>query len=79
MPNQGVAAGEDQAFMAVVGPAHPVRRASVLTNVEDLGIAIEITDVMTSNYQSITLLGMHWDLQVPPPKRACEPTPSPGA
>jgi hypothetical protein len=68
MPNEGVAAGEDQALVAVVGPAHPVRRTSVLTNFEDLGIAIEITDVMTSNDQSITLLCMHWDLQVSSPR-----------
>ena len=64
MPDQGVAAGENQALMAVVGPAHPVRRTSVLTNFEDLGVPIEIAYVMTSNDQSITLLCMHWNLQV---------------
>lgn len=64
MPDEGVAAGEDQALMAVVGPAHQVWRAPVLTDFEDLGIPIEIAYVMTSNDQSITLLCMHWNLQV---------------
>lgn len=59
MPNEGIAAGEDQALMAVIGPAHQVRRTSVLANFEDLGITIGIADVMTSNDQSITLLSMH--------------------
>lgn len=36
----------------------------MLTHFDDLGIAFEITDVMTSNYESITLLCMHRDLQV---------------
>jgi hypothetical protein len=36
----------------------------VLTHFDDLGIAFEITDVMTSNYESITFLCMHRDLQV---------------
>jgi hypothetical protein len=45
--------------MAVLGPANAVRRTPVLANFEDLGIPIEVTDVMTSNDESITLLSMH--------------------
>ena len=64
MTDNGVAAREDPTLMAVVGPAHLIRRTSVLTNFEDLGIAIEITDVMTSNDQSIALLSVHRNLQI---------------
>lgn len=59
MSDDSVAAGEDQTLMAVIGPANPVRRRPVLADFEDLAITIEITDVMTSNDQSITLLSMH--------------------
>jgi hypothetical protein len=64
MPNEGVVAGEDQALMAVIGPANPVRRTSVLANFEDLGITVDITDMVTSNDQSIAFLSMHENLQV---------------
>jgi len=59
VPDESVAAGKDQTFMAVLGPANAVRRTPVLANFEDLGIPIEVTDVMTSNDESITLLSMH--------------------
>jgi hypothetical protein len=79
MPNEGVAAGKDHALMTVVGPANQVRRASVLANFEDLSVTIEITDVMTPNDQSITLLCMHWDLQVSSPRMCRQSTSAPGA
>jgi hypothetical protein len=59
VPDESVGAGKDQTFMAVLGPANAVRRTPVLANFEDLGIPIEVTDVMTSNDESITLLSMH--------------------
>jgi hypothetical protein len=67
MSNEGVAAGKDQTLMAVIGPANPVRRTSVLANFEDLGITVEIADVMTTDDQSVTLLCMHENLQVSSP------------
>jgi hypothetical protein len=67
MSNEGVAAGKDQTLMAVIGPANPVRRTSVLADFEDLGITIEITDMVTSNDQSIAFLSMHENLQVSSP------------
>jgi len=78
MPDKGVGAGKDQTLMAVIGPADPVRRTSVLADFEDLGITIEIADMMTSNDQSIAFLSMHKNLQVSSPSMRRSATPRQG-
>jgi hypothetical protein len=45
----------------------------VLADFEDLGITIEITDMMTSNDQSIAFLSMHENLQVSSPSMSRPP------
>jgi hypothetical protein len=51
----GVGTGEHEALVAVVAPLHEVRRGAVGTvHLEDLGITIGLTDVVSLDDQAVT-------------------------
>jgi hypothetical protein len=58
-----VRTGEEQTLVSVVAPAHEVGRHTVLAvDLENLGIAIGLADVMTLDDEAVTDLSKHGDL-----------------